>query len=125
MGIRHHEPHAAKAAPGEAAQELDPERLSLAVTDGHAQHFAPAVGVDAHRDDHGDGDDLVVAPDFHVGGVQPDIGPVALDRAVEEGLNALVDKALCFANAHSHSRETWLLEMPLMPIALTSSSTWM
>ncbi len=57
---------------------------------GHAEHLAPAVGVDADGDDDGDRDDLVVAPDLHVGGVQPDIGPVALDRTVEEGVHTLI-----------------------------------
>jgi hypothetical protein len=33
----------------------------------------------------------VIAPDLHIGGVQPDIGPVALDRPGEEGVHALVD----------------------------------
>jgi hypothetical protein len=91
MGVRDDELHPAQAAAGEAAQELDPERLGLAVADGHAEHLAPAIGIDADRHDHGDGDDLVVAPDLHVGGVEPDIGPVALDRSGQEGVHALVD----------------------------------
>ena len=36
---------------GQAAQELDPERFGLAVPRGHAEHFAPAVSVDAHSHD--------------------------------------------------------------------------
>ena len=93
MRVRDDQLDAAQAAPGEAAQELDPERLGLAVADGHAEHLAPAVGVDADGDDHGDGDDVVVAADLHVGGVEPDIGPIAFDRPVEEGVHALVDLA--------------------------------
>ena len=30
-------------------------------------------------------------PDFDVGGVEPDIGPFAFQRAVEEGVDLLVD----------------------------------
>ena len=47
--VRDHQPGAAQAAPREAAQEFDPERLGLAVPDRHAEHLAPAVGVDADR----------------------------------------------------------------------------
>ena len=51
----------------------------------------PSVGVDANGDDDRDRDDVVVAPCFDVSGIQPDIGPLALDRAAQEGLDALVD----------------------------------
>ena len=37
--------------------------------------------------------DAVIATGFDVGGIQPDIGPLALDRPVQEGLNPLVDLA--------------------------------
>ena len=84
---------AAQAAPGQAAQELHPERLGLAMAGGHAEHFAPAVGVHAHGDDDGGGNDAVVAPDLDVGGVQPDVGLIALDRAGEEGVHALINLA--------------------------------
>jgi hypothetical protein len=63
----------AQAAARRAAQELDPERLGLTMARGHAEHFAPAVGVDADGYYDRDRDDLVVAPDFDVGGVQPDL----------------------------------------------------
>src|SRR3979490_2765770 len=36
---------------------------------------------------------MVVAPCFDVSGIQPDIGPLALDRAAKEGLHPLVDLA--------------------------------
>src|SRR3546814_13172490 len=67
--------------------------LRLAVADGHAEHLTPAVGVDAHGDDDCDRDDVVITPGFDVGGVEPDIGPLALDRVAEEGLHPLVDLA--------------------------------
>src|SRR6202035_3265007 len=40
-----------------------------------------------------DRDDVVVASGFDVGGIQPHIGPLALDRAAQEGLDSLVDLA--------------------------------
>ncbi len=82
---------AAQAAPGQTAQELGPERLGLAVADGHAEHFAPAIGVDGDSDDHRHRDYMMVTPGFDVGGIQPEIRPVALDRPAQEGLHPLVD----------------------------------
>ena len=109
MRVGDHQLGAAQAAPGQAAQELDPEGFCLAVACGHAQHFAPAVGVDADGHDHRDGDDLVVTPDFDVGGIEPDIRPIAFDRPVEEGVHTLIDLAaqagdLAFADAFHAER---------------------
>ena len=59
--------------------------------DVHAQHFAAAVAVDADGDDHGGRDDPAVLADLHVRRVEPEIGPVTLDRPVEEGLHLAVD----------------------------------
>jgi len=53
MGIGDQQLDAAHAAPGEGAQELDPKRLGLAVTDRHAQHLAALVAVDADGNDGG------------------------------------------------------------------------
>src|SRR3546814_9054924 len=88
MRVRGHQLHAAQAASGERAQKLDPERFRLTVADGHAEHFAPDVGVDADGDDDRDRDAVVIAPGLDVGGVEPDIGPLALDRTTEEGLRS-------------------------------------
>lgn len=76
----------------------------LGGADLHAQHLPATVAVDTDGDDHGDGDDPAAAADLQVGGIDPQIWPVALDRPIS-----------------SHSRLTWLLEMPLMPMALTST----
>jgi hypothetical protein len=43
------------------------------------------------------------------------IGPTALDWPLKEHLH--------LASISSHSRQTWLCEMPLITLALTSSST--
>jgi len=75
MGIGDHKLHAAQAAPRQLAQELRPDRLGFRGADLHAQHLAPAVGIDAHGDDDGDRDDAPATADFQVGRVDPDIGP--------------------------------------------------
>jgi hypothetical protein len=61
------------------------------VADGHSEHLASAIGVDADRHDHRHGHDVMVAPDFDVGGIQPDIRPIAFDRPGQEGVHALVN----------------------------------
>ena len=64
MGIRDDELDAAQTPPGEFAQEVGPEGLGFRRADGQAQHLAPAVAVDADRDDHRDRDDVAVAARF-------------------------------------------------------------
>ena len=91
VGVGDDELHAAQAAAGELAQELDPERLGLRRADVHAEHLAPAVGVDADRDDHRHRDDPPVLAHLQVGRVDPEVGPVALQRPLEEGRHPLVD----------------------------------
>ena len=115
VGVGDDELDAAQAAAPQLAQELGPEGLGFGGADVHAEHLAPPVGVDADRDDHGDRDDAAVAAHLHVGRVDPDIGPVAFDRAVEEGLDPLVD--LLAQPRHL------ALGDAVMPIALTRSST--
>ena len=58
-----------------------------------------------------DGDDATGLPDLHIGGVEPKIGTVALDGAVQEVLHPLVDLGaetgdLALADApHAHGVE--------------------
>lgn len=54
MSIGHDQLHAAQASARQLAQELGPDRLRLGRADLHAQHLAPAIAVDADRDDHRD-----------------------------------------------------------------------
>jgi hypothetical protein len=108
MGIRDHQLDAAQAPTRELAQEVGPEGLGLRRADLHAQHLAPAVAVDAHRDDDRDRYDTPVAARLHVSGVQPDIGPVAFERPFQESFDLVVDLAAQAADlalryaAHAH-----------------------
>ena len=104
MSVGDHQLCAAQPATREGAQELHPEWLGLTVADRHAKHLAPAVGVDADSHDDRDGHDVMVPSSFDVGGIQPDIRPIALDRPGQEGADALVDLGaepgdLAFADA--------------------------
>jgi hypothetical protein len=91
MGVGDHQLDAAQPPARERAQEVGPEGLGLRRADGQAEHLAPAVAIDADRDD--DRDDAAVAPRLHIGGVEPDIGPVALERTIEERLDLAVNLA--------------------------------
>lgn len=92
-GVGDDELDAAQAAPRELAQERGPERLGLRQADVHAEHLAPAIAVDPDRDDHRDRDNAPILTHLHIGGINPQIGPVTLDRAIEESLHLVVDLA--------------------------------
>ena len=100
VGVGDDELDAAQAAPRQLPEEGGPEGLGLRRTDIHAQHFAPAIGIDADGDDDGDRHDAAGLADLQVGGVDPQIGPVALDRPVEERLHLAVPP-------HAASRMGW------------------
>ncbi len=91
MRVRDHQLHPAQPTPRQAAQQVGPERLGFTRADGHAQHFPYPVGVHRHGDYHGHRDDPARLPDLHIGGVDPQVRPVALDRPVQELLHRLVD----------------------------------
>ena len=103
MRVRDHQLHAAQPTSGELAQEVGAEGLGFRGPDRHAEHFTPAVGVDADGDDHRHGNDPADLADLHVGGVDspgphaarcmgwPKIRPVAFERTVEERADPLVD----------------------------------
>src|SRR3546814_4949290 len=82
----------------------------------HAQDLAPAVAVDRHGDGHGDRDDAAVLADLEVGGVDPEVGPVALQGALQEGDHPLVDLLaetgnLAFGNAGHAQRLDQLVDV--------------
>ena len=108
MGVGDDELDAAQPAKGQLSEEPGPGCLGLRSPNVHAQHSAPPVCIDTRRDDHGDGSDATILPHFHIGGVDPDIGPFALDGALQQGVHPLVDLLaepgnLAFGYArHSH-----------------------
>ncbi len=88
--------------------EFEPETQSMIdAADVHAEHLAPAVGVDADRDDHRSRADAAVVAHLHVGRVDPQVRPVAFERPIEERPDPRVE----------------LFDTPAMPSALTRSST--
>ena len=91
MAVRDDQFHPAQATPGERTQKVGPGRLHLAGAGCHTKHLSPAVGVDRHRDRRGDGADAPGLADFDLSGIKPEIRPLALDRPVEEGADALIE----------------------------------
>ena len=85
--------HATQPAPGQRAQELGPEGLGLRRADRHAQDLAAALVVDGHSHGHRDRDDAPGLAHLHIGCVEPQIGPVALQRSIEEAVDLIVDLA--------------------------------
>ena len=63
------------------------------MADGHSRHFAPPIGIDTNGDNNGDRDDMMVAPDFDAGGIEPGIGSNPLDGTGEKGRYLPVDLA--------------------------------
>ena len=93
MVVGDHQLHAAQPAPDEAAQELGPEGLGLRRADRHAEHLTPALVVDRDRYGYRHRDDASGLANLHIGRIQPEIGPLALQRPVEEALYLVVDLA--------------------------------
>jgi hypothetical protein len=56
-----------------------------------ADNLALALGVDGYGDYRGDADDPPALAHLEVGSVEPEVGPIAGERALEEGMDALID----------------------------------
>jgi hypothetical protein len=122
MGVGDDQLHAAKTPASEAAQEVGPEHLGFRRPDRHAQHLAPAVTADADRNGNRHQKNAAGLTCLQIGGVDPDVRPVAFDGTVEESHHTDVDLFTKPA-APLRGDRLWLFEIPLIPIALTRSST--
>ena len=85
MSIGDHQLDASEPAPGQEAQEVGSEGLGLARPDGAPEDPAAALRVGADGDDDGGRDDASGAAYLDVGRIEPEIGPAALDRTLQEG----------------------------------------
>lgn len=72
---------------------VGPERFRLGRPGGDPQHFAAPVRVHAHGDYHGNRDDAAALTEFQIRLIDPQIRPLALDRAGQEAVHPLVDLA--------------------------------
>ena len=93
MAVADDELDAAKTAAVQAAQELDPKRLGFRCANLQAEHLSLALGVHADRHYHRDAHDAPCLACLDVGGIDPQVRPVALDLAAEERAHAFVELA--------------------------------
>jgi hypothetical protein len=118
--VRDHQPHALQATADQPFEERRPEGFRL--RGAKADDLAPPVAVDRHGDDRRHRDDPATVADLQVWRIQPEIGPRALQRPLQEGVDALVPPHAARrvgtpASMSLHSLLTVLLEMPASPIA--------
>ena len=90
--------HAPQAAIGQRAEKADSEGLGFGRAGGHPQHLALAVLV--HRNGHyrGMADDPPAVTHLQVSGIEPQIGPVALQRLRQERVHPLIYVGIEAAN---------------------------
>lgn len=112
MGVRYDQLHAPQNVLHKALQEVRPERFGLRGGNLHAQHLAPAVGVHRHGDYYGDRDDASGLPHLDVSGVDPQVRP-----SPSKGRSRKVWTRSSISLA---SLDTWLLEMLVLSMALTT-----
>jgi hypothetical protein len=91
LGVGDDQLDALEAAPDQGLEEAGPEGLGLGRADLEADDLAPAVGADRDSDYRRHRDDAAALALLEVGGVEPEIGPLALQRPIEEGVDTLVD----------------------------------
>ena len=80
-----------QAAADQALEERRPEGLGLTGADVQPDDLAFALGVGRHSDDRRNRDDAAAFPLLEVSRVQPQIRPIADQRAIQEGIHPVVD----------------------------------
>ena len=91
MCIGDHQLGATQAAFDQALQERGPEDLRLRRPDVQAHDLPFALSVYRHGDYHRHSSDLASFTLLEVGGIQPQVWPVADKRTFEEGVHPVVD----------------------------------
>src|SRR6185369_8350291 len=123
MGIRDDQLDARQPAPDQALDEAGPEWLRFRGTDPEADDFAPAVGRNGDSDYCRDRDDTAALAHFQIEPAPAKAGVASSHRYGHSPSIGRSRKAVTRSSMSLHSLETWLFEMPLSPIAWTSSST--
>src|SRR5688500_6120787 len=93
VGVGDDQLNAFQTAANQTTQELGPEGGGLRLTQAEPEDLAATVLVDDGGDSGRDRHDAPLLADLDVGGVQPEIAPVAVQRPFEErqltGVNLL------------------------------------
>ena len=91
MGIADHKLHAVETAGLQRAQEVRPESFCFRRADTKANDFPAALGIGGHGDYGRNRDDPPALALLEIGGIEPDIGPLPRERAVQELADPLVN----------------------------------
>jgi hypothetical protein len=91
MCVADDQPDPVEPPGSQGSQKIRPEGLRLRGTDPEADNFSAAFGIRGDGDYRSDGDDPAALPLPEISGVQPDVGPFAGERAVQEFTDPLVD----------------------------------
>ena len=91
MSVGDHQIDALETALDQALEKARPEGLGFRGADAKTDDLASSFGCDRHGDDCRDRDDAAAIADLEIGGVEPQIWPLAVDRPVEESVDPLVD----------------------------------
>src|SRR3954451_24325955 len=91
VGVGDDQLHALETAPNQTAQELDPEGGGFRLTQTKPKDLAAAALVDPGGDYGRDRQDAAILADLDVSRIEPEVGPLAVQRPLEEGQHAGVD----------------------------------
>jgi len=91
MSVRDDQLDAGEAPRLERAQEVHPESLGLRWPEPQADDLSSSVGVGGHCDYGGNRDDPAALAGLEVGGIEPQIGPLAFERSVQELVHPFID----------------------------------
>jgi hypothetical protein len=86
-----HQLDPAQATPEQGLQERRPERLGFRRAEAQAHNLPLTLGVHGNRDYRRHGDDPTALPDLQVGGIEPEIRPPALQRALQKAVHPFID----------------------------------
>jgi hypothetical protein len=93
MGVGNNQLDPPQPAPRQAFQKRGPEGFGLRGTNMEPDDLAPAISIGRDSDYRGDRGDATALALLQIGGIEPQIRPLADQRAVEIGMGALVDLA--------------------------------
>src|SRR6516225_10523577 len=98
MDIRDDQLDALEATLDQPFEKARPERFGLRRRDAETDDLAAALGRNSHGDYCGGRDDAAAVANLQVSRVEPQIGPFAVERAVEKDVYSLIDVLAQFRN---------------------------
>ena len=88
MGVGNDQLDIAQAAPRQALEKARPKGFGLRRADMQPDNLTPAIGIGRDSDYRRNRDDAAALA-LQIGGIEPQIRPLAGERAIEKGMHAL------------------------------------